>query len=119
MGSRGGYARLRWLGFAALFATGYPLATPQSLSAPNPSRVDPAGLGAKIKPILVSTCAACHNAKVSSGDLDLTPYLDAATLSSGRRVWEEIAHKVEAGEMPPKGDRKSTRLNSSHLGISY
>ena len=103
MGMRGGRPRLRWLAFAALFAAGYPLATPQSLSAPNPSRVDTAGFGTKVKPILASTCAACHNATVSSGDLDLTPYLDPATLSSGCRVWEEIAHKVEAGEMPPKG----------------
>src|ERR1017187_8065285 len=103
MGLRGGRPRPRWLGFAALLITGCPLATPQSPSTPNPPRVDTAGFGAKVKPILVSSCAACHNSKVSSGDLDLTPYLDAANISSGRRVREEIAHKVEAGEMPPKG----------------
>ena len=103
MGLRVGRLPLRWLWFAALLATGHPLATPQSLSVPNPPRVDTAGFSVKVKPILASTCAACHNARISSGDLDLTPYLDPATLASGRRVWEEIAHKVEAGEMPPKG----------------
>src|ERR1035438_1965457 len=103
MGSRGSYARLRWLGFAALFATGYPHATPQSLAAPNPARVDAARFDLTVKPVLAKTCAPCHGATVASGDLDLTPYLDPATLASGRPVWEKIAHRVEAGEMPPKG----------------
>ena len=84
MGLRVGRLPLRWLWFAALLTTGHPLATPQSLSVPNPPRVDTAGFSVKVKPILASTCAACHNATVSSGDLDLTPYLDPATLASGR-----------------------------------
>jgi hypothetical protein len=73
------------------------------LAEADPPRADTAGFEVRVKPILAKTCAACHSATVASGDLDLTPYLDPTTLSSSRRVWAQIAHKVEAGEMPPKG----------------
>src|SRR5262245_63525874 len=38
----------------------------------------------------------------------------AASKKLGRR-----AHCAAYGDVPGSGDRKSTRLNSSHLGISY
>jgi cytochrome c5 len=65
--------------------------------------VDAAGFDAKIKPILQNTCSTCHNAQMASGDLNLAPYLSASTLFDDRATWEKIAHKVEAGEMPPEG----------------
>src|SRR5262245_21290100 len=35
------------------------------------------------------------------------------------RKWVDVAQKMGATHMRVFGDRKSTRLNSSHLGISY
>jgi Protein of unknown function (DUF1592)/Protein of unknown function (DUF1588)/Protein of unknown function (DUF1587)/Protein of unknown function (DUF1585)/Protein of unknown function (DUF1595) len=75
------------------------LASPQS-SKPS---VDAAGFDAKVKPILKETCEGCHNATLASGDLNLAPYLDAATILSDRPTWQKITHRIEAGEMPPAG----------------
>jgi hypothetical protein len=68
--------------------------------------VDSVGFDSKIKPILLNTCATCHNASFASGDLNLTPYLSAGTIFDDRATWEKIAHKIEAGEMPPAGEAR-------------
>ena len=87
--------------FAAIFVAGQALAGPAT-PAPKPA-VDAAGFDAKVKPILKNTCTGCHNATVLSGDVNLMPYLDPATVFGDRAAWEKITHKIEAGEMPPKG----------------
>jgi cytochrome c553 len=55
-----------------------------------------------VRPILANTCAACHNDRLASGGLNLTPFQAAASLSD-RSQWEDILQKLRAGEMPPKG----------------
>jgi hypothetical protein len=62
-----------------------------------------AGFNAKVKPILENICSNCHNADLMSGDVNLVPYLDPATVLTDRAAWEKITHKIAAGEMPPKG----------------
>jgi hypothetical protein len=88
------------LAFAALLALCHAVAvaatTPKSV-------VDAVGFEAKVKPILKNTCTGCHNASVTSGDVNLLPYLDSATVLNDRASWEKIIHKIEAGEMPPEG----------------
>src|SRR5260370_34520994 len=56
-----------------------------------------------VQRVLAHTCAVCHNAKLASGGMNITPYLDRASLASKREAWERIVAKVAAGEMPPKG----------------
>jgi hypothetical protein len=89
---------LRWV--ACVAACG--LATAATPPPPKPV-VDSVGFDSKIKPILQNTCATCHNASLASGDLNLTPYLSAGSILDDRATWEKIAHKIEAGEMPPDG----------------
>jgi hypothetical protein len=74
-------------------------------ATPNPPKpvVDAVGFDSKIKPILQSTCSNCHNSSLASGDLNLQPYLSPASIFEDRATWEKIAHKIEAGEMPPDG----------------
>ena len=86
----------------ALFAAGCMLAAPATPPSPKPV-VDAAGFDAKVKPILKNTCSACHNQAVASGDINLLPYLDPATVLEDRASWERITRKIESGEMPPKG----------------
>ena len=57
--------------------------------------IDVAGFDANVKPILKNTCAGCHNATLTSGGVNLVPYLDATTLSDDRSSWERILQKVE------------------------
>jgi hypothetical protein len=86
------------LAWASLF-----VASPAWTATPPAPAVDAAGFDSKVKPILKNTCTACHNASVMSGDVNLVPYLDSATLASDRAAWEKITHKIESGEMPPAG----------------
>src|SRR5205814_10320486 len=47
------------------------------------------------------------------------PYLDSFSRSSSTNGPKSSTHSREAVQIWDRGDRKSTRLNSSHLGISY
>ena len=48
-------------------------------------------------------CAMCHNEQLKTAGLALTKYHDAAALLHDRAVWEKVAARVRAHEMPPKG----------------
>jgi hypothetical protein len=88
---------------AAVFLAGaFVLAIPATPPAPKPS-IDAVGFESKVRPILKTVCAGCHNPQVMSGDVNLVPYLDPATVFGDRAAWEKITQKIEAGEMPPRG----------------
>ncbi|MES1256750.1 MAG: DUF1587 domain-containing protein [Acidobacteriota bacterium] len=57
----------------------------------------------RVAPIISNTCQPCHNARLSSGGVDLTPFTDPRSLAASREGWEVIVRKLRAGEMPPKG----------------
>lgn len=78
------------------------MAAPATPAPPKPV-ADAAGFDAKVKPILKNTCSGCHNEAFLSGDLNLTLFLDPATVFEDRAAWEKIVRKIESGEMPPKG----------------
>jgi hypothetical protein len=61
------------------------------------------GFDTLVKPVIQKTCAGCHNASVTSGGVNLVPYLDGSTVADDRPSWEKILQKIQAGEMPPKG----------------
>lgn len=48
-----------------------------------------------------TSCAACHNATVKSGDLDLKALQTAKTFEENREIWEKVAEKLQTGKMPP------------------
>src|SRR5947208_15035667 len=78
-----------------------------SLFAANPnSPSKPAASAAfenAVKPMLSTTCAGCHNDRLSSGGLNIAPFTAPASISENREGWERILQKVRTGEMPPKG----------------
>jgi hypothetical protein len=47
-------------------------------------------------------CVSCHNDKLRTGGLSLEK-LDGSNLAVNVGVWEKVARKLRAGEMPPKG----------------
>ncbi len=67
------------------------------------SAADTGSFDRDVTPVLRQTCGGCHNAKLASGGLDLTPFLDPASLAAKRDGWEAIVAKLRAGEMPPEG----------------
>ena len=48
-------------------------------------------------------CNACHNATVTSGDVNLTAFKDAKAFDESRETWERVVSKLKTGEMPPPG----------------
>ena len=57
-----------------------------------------------IRPVLAQNCSGCHNAKLSSGNLNLASFLAPTSLTTARDGWERIAAKVKSGGMPPLPD---------------
>jgi hypothetical protein len=58
-----------------------------------------------VQPFLRKNCAACHNEKMASGEVNLAQYVSMSTTAAlkDRERWELVAQKLRAGEMPPKG----------------
>src|SRR5512139_3199907 len=48
-------------------------------------------------------CEACHNSKVTSGDVNLANHRDVKTFDEDREIWERVVSKITTGEMPPPG----------------
>ncbi|HEU0124426.1 MAG TPA: DUF1587 domain-containing protein, partial [Bryobacteraceae bacterium] len=61
-----------------------------------------------VQPVLAKNCLACHNDRVQSGSVNLTPFNNPATLLANRDEWEKVVQKVRSGEMPPKGMPRPT-----------
>jgi hypothetical protein len=56
-----------------------------------------------VRPMLTKSCLACHNDRLQSGSVNLTPFVNPATVLGNREDWEKVVQKVRSGEMPPKG----------------
>ena len=48
-------------------------------------------------------CVACHNQKVSNGDVNLADLDTAHSFDAARDTWERVVAKITMGEMPPPG----------------
>jgi hypothetical protein len=77
--------------------------------------VDAAGFEKNVKPILKNTCSGCHNATLTSGGVNLLPYMEASTVAEDRPSWDKILQKIESGEMPPKGVPRPPQAQISAL----
>ncbi|MBC7965624.1 MAG: DUF1587 domain-containing protein, partial [Fuerstia sp.] len=54
-----------------------------------------------IVPFLKSYCLDCHNTEQAEAKLDLSGFKIASDLAAGHQTWNEVIHRLEAGEMPP------------------
>jgi hypothetical protein len=64
---------------------------------------DAAVFAESVQPFFARNCYGCHNAKLSSGGLNLQAYTSAALLSQDVGEAEKVLKKLQSGEMPPKG----------------
>jgi mono/diheme cytochrome c family protein len=55
-----------------------------------------------VRPFLRDHCLACHGEKKREGKLDLSRYTSAREVAKDRRVWDVVARRLEAEEMPPE-----------------
>jgi mono/diheme cytochrome c family protein len=86
------------LGLSPLFwlAVGFP--AQQAQTTQSSGSFDPA-----IQAFFAAHCHDCHNAQLTSGNLNLEAYRATAAVLQHRDQWEEVLRKIRTGEMPPKG----------------
>lgn len=68
-----------------------------------PALAETGAFESTVKPFLRRQCQSCHNGQLSSGGLNVAPFL-AMTGNEALRDrdrWEKIAGRIKAGEMPP------------------
>jgi len=63
------------------------------------------GFDSVVKPVIKQSCSVCHNATALTAGLDLGRFLKESGVDAlkEREVWEKVARKLKAGEMPPPG----------------
>src|SRR5262245_32512926 len=88
----------------AFIFTAFWLAAPWSARYAQQGRQD-AGVEQSVRPCRTEHCYGCHSADMKAGGLNLEAYSTTASIIQDRRRWEEVAKKIRAGEMPPKGMR--------------
>lgn len=99
----------RWLLALAILVIGLmvtmkPTTVPRALAAePAPSDFAKNGL-----PFVEKHCLHCHGEKVQKADLALHTDKDELALLKNRKVWQNVVHMVQMGEMPPKGRPRPT-----------
>ncbi|MGP0067743.1 MAG: DUF1587 domain-containing protein [Isosphaeraceae bacterium] len=55
-----------------------------------------------VKPFLSENCTACHGAKKKESKLDLSVYSSIDAVVKDHQVWQRVAERLEASEMPPE-----------------
>ena len=55
-----------------------------------------------VQPLLVKTCGKCHGKTPKDNDLDLTRFATAEALLADPKVLEDIAERLNEGDMPPR-----------------
>jgi cytochrome c553 len=92
---------------AACLLTAAPEPPPTAASTPASAaavaKTGAPGFDKDVQPVLVQVCNNCHNPQVNSGNLNITPYFQASSITSNRDGWAKILAKLKAGEMPPPG----------------
>ncbi|MFO0954796.1 MAG: DUF1587 domain-containing protein, partial [Isosphaeraceae bacterium] len=64
------------------------------------------GFDRDVRPFLKDYCLGCHGPDRPKAKLDLSGFHSAADVAREYRVWELVAERVEAGEMPPEDSKK-------------
>jgi len=73
-------------------------AAPHAVAASAPTQ---AAFDKTVKPLFDSTCSMCHTGASASGGLDISAFSTVGSMKDERDEWDKIAHRMEAGEMPP------------------
>src|SRR5262249_32211775 len=56
-----------------------------------------------VQPFITRHCLPCHDDQMKTAELNLAAYRRPEDVFLNRELWERIAQRIHAGEMPPKG----------------
>ena len=65
----------------------------------------PSSADAPYRVVVKTYCLSCHNSKSKAGGLELTA-INTQDLRDHSEVWEKVARKLRARQMPPPGSRR-------------
>jgi hypothetical protein len=107
------------LGFVSFACVVFLVAVNSAPFASAPSALTQAPLAPEYSTFVATYCVACHNDRLKTGGLTLEN-MDLADVAGHADVWEKVARKLRAGEMPPTTVRRrpETRIAegfASHL----
>ena len=71
--------------------------------------------GDSIRPLLERYCTDCHDSESPKGELDLERFSDLAEVRKAPKVWQQIVHQIETGEMPPAKKAQPTAAEEGQL----
>ena len=78
---------------AACLVTAAPVPPPTPTTA---AKTEAPTFEKDVQPVLVQVCNNCHNPQLNSGNLNITPYFQASSISSNRDGWAKILAKLKA-----------------------
>ncbi|MBB75509.1 MAG: hypothetical protein CMJ75_13465 [Planctomycetaceae bacterium] len=58
-----------------------------------------------IQPLLSSHCGGCHSTQKKKGELDLQQFTGLDEVRRAPATWQQVAHMVQRGEMPPSDSK--------------
>ena len=64
--------------------------------------------GKTIEPLLKQFCYGCHSGAQADSGLALTNFPDAKAVFRQRRIWENVAQRLDIGDMPPTDSEQSS-----------
>jgi hypothetical protein len=73
-----------------------------------PSFVAGADFSTDIQPLISKYCLGCHSTEKQKGELDLERFKSQAEVRKDAKVWQQVLHQFEIGEMPPEGKPQPT-----------
>ncbi len=62
---------------------------------------DEAAMAESMSAFLKSYCLDCHNTEQPEAMLDLSLFKDSSDIAKRHQTWQEVIHRLSAGEMPP------------------
>ena len=69
----------------------------------------------QIHPLFVKMCGNCHGQKPKNNDLDLTSFGTAKAILAKPKVLADVAERLIAGDMPPKGAPQPSKAEREQL----
>jgi hypothetical protein len=85
---------------------------------PTPKTVPPdvdVAFDKQIRPLLVKACGKCHGKSPKDNDLDLTSFGTAQAILAKPKVLADVAERLNAGDMPPKGAPQPSEAERKQL----
>ena len=68
-----------------------------------------------IQPLLTRHCVGCHSTREKKGELDLEQFTSLVQVRRDPATWQQVAHMVQRGEMPPPGGKQLTSEQRKRL----